>query len=335
MPPLGDVVARARGLARHLLAEEALSSLATARGSGALADELAHLGYPRVSDDRAGPISAIEAVEASIEYETARRLSLLVRWLGPRRQLFVGVFEQDELRVLRIFLRRVSAGRASAGARPPVEALTSFGRGAREELLRAVDPAAFARVLKRLGSPYGAPLIASLRAGESGLLALESALDRTFAARARAAAQRVGGCLLAWVVQGIDLGNAWGALLGAPDPFVEGGERLTRAEFDRIAREESPSARRAALAGVFAADGLGAVFEDAAAPLAALESRSRIARLRELRRAARIDPLGPAALLEAVMRLREEPKRLRRIAWAVAQGIPESAGADAWAGALS
>jgi len=330
MPALGDVVARARGLVRHLLPESALVSLARSSGAGALADALAREGYPRVSEEPAQPLSAIEVVEAAIERETARRLGVIARWLGPRRALFVGVFEEEERRVLRILLRRVASGTMATGPRPSTALLTSLGRRSREALAGVADVPAFVRVLARAGSPHAPPLIAALRAGESRLVDLEAALDRNFTWRAHAAARRAGGDLLAWVEQSIDLENVWAALQADDAHFLEGGARLSRDAFETVARKPGGSERRADIARVFATDPLGEIFADERVPQAALEGRSRLVRRRGLERTARRDPLGPAALLELVMRLREEPARLRRIAWAVAQGVSEAAHAEAW-----
>jgi hypothetical protein len=327
-PDLGDVVVRARGLARHLLPEQAFATLAAAGGSGAFGEALAQLGYPAAPEDEGGALSAAEAVDAAVERETARRLGVLARWLAGRRTLLAGVFEDEERRVLRILLRRAAAGRAGLGPRPRTEALASLPRRAREALATAADVPSFVRTLRRARSPYAPPLTQTLRAHGPDLVALEGALDRTFAQRARFAARRSGGSLLGFVADAIDLENAWDVLLDARGVFVEGGRWLSREKRAAIAREATEAARRAELARAFVGNPLAAVFADADAPVATLESRAQQIRFVSLRRAARSEPLGPAALLEVAMRLRAEAARLRRIGWTIAQGMPAATLAD-------
>jgi len=201
----------------------------------------------------------------------------------------------------------------------------------RQQLERSGDAPGFVRVLQRAGSPYAGPLASVLRERGPDLVALETALDRTFAARARAAAQRGGRLLAGWVAEGIDLENSWGVLLGAPGGFLEGGRQLSSAQCDLIQREPDAVARRARLADVFAGGPLARLFGDEDAPPATLERRARDARAAACARAARIEPLGVLALLAVVLRLRDEAARLRRIGWAVAQGVPDPyASGPAW-----
>jgi hypothetical protein len=322
-PPLGDAIARARGLARHLLSEPTLERLAGSGGSAALAAELARLGHP-VPDDAAATLTGAEALRAAIEAESARRLGVVARWLGRRRALFACIFEDEERRVLRALLRRALAGSADRSPPPRTEALLSLPAPVRADLARAGDASRVIRILRRARSPWAPPLAATLRKREADPLALEGALDATWAARARRGARRGGSALVAWVAEEIDLENAWSLLLGVGGE-LEGGRRLPRELRDLILREPEPSARREQLARAFAGSAPGDVLADPEVALHALERRVRHARERACTRAARLDPLGPLALLEILLRLREETARLRRIGLAVAQGVPEPA----------
>ena len=321
-PALGDVAVRARGLATHLLSRQAFERLARASGSGVLLGQLQGLGYwPAPGDDRAAR-SAADAVDAAIEHESRRRLALLSRWLAERRSLFAGVFEEAERRAIRIRLRELAAGDTPARESPIEEPGAGLSRRAREEIGRATDVASLVAALGRIQSPYAIPLRRALEAEGEDLLSLEIALDRAFARRAVCSARRLGGCLLAWVVDGIDLHNAWGAVVGEAEGFVEGGSRLTRERHARIAAVADERVRRRQLSEVFARGPLAAIFDDPITPLASLEARARRVRIAAARRAARRDPIGAAPVLEVVMRMRVEWAELRRINWGIAQGVP-------------
>jgi vacuolar-type H+-ATPase subunit C/Vma6 len=324
-PALGDVAVRARGLAGHLLSRSDLERLARISGSGVLARALEALGYWPAPSEGSVAGSTADYIDAAIEHEIMRRLALLGRWLAERRGLFVGVFEEQERRALRIQLRRLAAGEThplSHGARQ-----VGFGlpRGMRDALERAGDIAGLLTALGRIGSPYAEPLQAALRSQGEDLLSLETTLDQTFAGRARRAAERQGGRLLSWVMDGIDLENAWGAVLEQTGGFVDGGCRLSRERHATIAREADDRQRRRQLAKVFARSSMSSIFEDPDAPLAVLETRALRARIAAERSAARIDPIGPSPILECVMRMRAEHADLRRINWGIAVGMPAEA----------
>lgn len=330
--PLDDAIARARGIARHLLSAATLERLADSGGSAALASALARLGH-RAPGAAAGGITGAEAVRAAIEGESARRLRVVARWLGRRRVLFACVLEDEERRVLRALLRRAASDAAERSQPPPTDALLSLPASVREDLARAGNAGQLVRVLRRAGSPWTTPLAGALREAGDELLALEGALDRTWAARAVRGARRGGRALVAWVAEEVDLENTWSVLLGASGELLAGGRRLSPERSLAIAQEPAVDARRAELARVFAGSVPGEVLADEAVPLHALERRVRHARAAACARAARIDPLGPPALLEILLRLRQEAARLRRIAVAVAQGVPESDVVEPGAGA--
>jgi vacuolar-type H+-ATPase subunit C/Vma6 len=320
-PDLGDVATRARGLASHLLSRSDLERLARASGPSALARSLEALGYWPAPTEVPTPRSAVETIEAAIEHETERRLALLGRWLAGRRAFFAGVFEEGERRAIRVRLRCLAAGDRTALDARSRDAGFALPRRAHEELERASDFAGLVKALQRIRSPYAEPLREALRAHGEDLLSLELVLDRSFAERARAAAERVGGRLLAWMKEGIDVDNAWSAAAGQSDGFIDGGILLSRSRHASIAREPDGHRRRRQLAQVFARSPLSRVFEAPEMSLAHLESRALHARIAHEHRAGRLDPIGPSPILECVMRTRMERVDLRRISWGVAQGL--------------
>lgn len=316
---LGDVVVRARGLALHLLSQRALEQLARSAGSGVLAGALQGVGYappPRVDGP---PSGAADAIDDGIEHETARRLQLLADWLGPgRAAAFSGVFEDEERRALRDMLRRLAAGV------PIAIAPTERTRRLLQSLAGAREIVGFVRALTRHGSPYGPPLLGAIRRYGPDLRRVESALDRSFAQRARRAAGVLGGRLAEWVAEGIDLENAWDALLQGGGEFLEGGTLLSRREHAAVSGDPDPRSRRRRLFLALGSLGRG-VLDDSQAPLASLEARSVNARIERERRRARLDPLGAAPILWVVLRLRRERADLRRINAGIALGLPAAA----------
>jgi hypothetical protein len=289
--------------------------MARASGSGVLAGALQAAGYWPVPD--ASAESAADAIDASIEHEVARRLALLGRWLAERRAAFAAVFAYEERRALRFWLRVVANG----GPRPPPKrapGAAALPARLRDELAAAADGAALVAALRRAASPWAEPLADALREHPDQTNALEPALDRAFAAHALAAARPVGGRLLAFVRDGIDLENAWDALAGG-SAFAAGG-RLAAGEHAAVAADPDEVSRRRRLARRFARTPLARIFDEPDLATAALESRARAVRIANEQRAARVDPLGPAPILTFVLRLRAERAELRRINQGIAQG---------------
>lgn len=322
---LGDVAARARGLSTHLLKPRELEALARAADRSSLSRALEQRGYP-FGDLETGPAtSAAESIDAAIARGGIRRLAVLARWLGRRCGMFAVVFEEEDRGVLRTLLRRAAARHPAE--RPAASLVPTPGvpRRVLATLAGARDLPELVRRLARSRNVYADPLARALESSGPDLLALETALDRSFARRARSGARRAPAHLRAWVEEGIDLENAWHALLGGTDSFVEGGRLLPRALHDAVLREPDEPARRRRLAEVFAGDPLGAVFADDAARLACLETRALGIRIAGQRHAVRLDPIGAAPILDFVLRLRAELADLRRIHWGVAQGVaPET-----------
>jgi hypothetical protein len=321
---LGDVVVRARGLALHLLPQRALDQLAHSAGSGVLASALQGVGYWPAPSAGGAPATAAALIDDAIEYEIGRRLHLIARWLGRRRATaFACVFEDEQRRALRGLLRRFAFGSGQEPA-ATVSVAWALPRRLRRALDGAREPIALARVLSRQRSPYGPALEQAIREHGTDLRPVEAALDRTFTQRAAQSAAAFGGRLAGWVADGIDLENAWDALLQGGGEFLEGGALLSREQHAGATSDPDPLSRRRRLATALAPGGLD-VFDDPEAPLATLEARALAARIRLERRHARIEPLGSAPVLLAVLRFRAERADLRRINAGIALGLSASA----------
>lgn len=315
---LSDVAVRARGIERHLLEPQAVHQLARSSGLGVLAGALQRAGYWPAPTSGVSALSAVQLIDATIEHETGRRFGVLLRWLADRRHCFAAVFEDEERRALRMYLRGLAGG-------APVPAAVGWAVSPRLRglLARLTEVASYARALARVGHPYAESIAAAHHASGDDVMSLERALDHAYSERALASARRIGGPLLAWVEEGIDLENAWEALAGgAEGTFLPGGGCLTREQHRDIASAPEQSARRRQLTRVFAGGPLAGPFSNPALPLASLEAEAQAARARTMRGRARLDPLGAAPILEVVMRLRIERSNLRCINWGIALGLP-------------
>lgn len=321
---VGDVVVRARGLARHLLDASQLRQLAHVSGSGALAGALEDVGYWPAPRAAGSSLPAARIVEQAIDHETLKRLGVLVYWLADRVALFSALFEVEVRDTLRIRIRELSDDTTHGH---PSSVATPSGWPELRDVRRAVAPAhdlrALVRALARIGSPYAAPLATALRRNGGDLRRLETALDTTWTSRARCTAARAPKPIGSWVGDEIDLQNAWSALTGdaRADFFIDGGRRLPRALLESISAERDAPTRRRRLARALRESALAGVFDDPDLDFAALEARARGARIASARRAARIDPIGAAPILEVILRLWSERADLRRIGWGVASGM--------------
>lgn len=320
-PAFPDVAVRARGLARHLLDHRTLLRLARAAGSAALASALEDLGYwPAPSSREHAPASAAEGVQRCIDYEIAKRLAVLTRWLDDRVAGFAGLFELDLRDALRIRLRAPAVVANDPAAAPPRRSgPTPFDpRGA---IAQAADLDALLRALVRMRSAYAAPLLNTRAQHGDDVAALEATLDRTWAIRASTGAARGGRALARWARDEIDLQNAWDAVSAGGGPFVPGGEHLLVGPHGAISSIADPATRRRRLAEVFEKTPLEGVFADPEQAPAELEARARAIRIANARRSARLDPVGAAAIVEVVLRLWAERANLRCIAWGIGAGV--------------
>lgn len=316
-----DVVARARGLRTHRLAPASLHALRRAPDLAALGRALRQTGFPVDEGERRAP-----ALDLAVRRRAASELRILVRWCGPRAAELPVIFEDEDRRSLRALLRG-SLQRAPTDARlAGLVPTPTLPERALSELAEAPSPAAVAALLTIWGHPFAPGLRLAAGAAAPDPLALDIALDRAWAARARAGAKRGGPELTRFVADAVDLANAGTALVmaGSPRPrvteqFLEGGRHLDRARYVELLAKSRATAT-GLLAATFAETPYAPVFR--AAPLHGLDEAILTARVAVQRAAARRAPLGPAPVLWYALELRAETVAVSRIIWGVALGAP-------------
>jgi vacuolar-type H+-ATPase subunit C/Vma6 len=319
-----DLNARARGLATHLLSGPQQNALTLAPDIAALGEALRRFGYPL----EAGAATP-GALELALRRMAAGRLRILARWCGPRVGVVTVWFEDEDRRSLRAMVRG-AVQHAPADARlaglVPTPALPER---ALRELANQPTPAAVAALLTAWRNPYGSALLAAAAVAQPDLFSLEILINRTFAQRASHAARR-GGLLAEYVRETVDIENAGTALILAAEGkdviprevFLPGGGRLSLAAFEAAVATGSASEAGRRIAAAFVNTPLGAVFVRAGDDPAPVEGAVLRVRIRELVRAARVHPLGPAPLLAYALRLRAEILDVQRILWGVALRVP-------------
>ena len=320
MKPLwDDVNARTRGLASHLLGAKRLQDLGNVVGLKELVTRLERAGVYLALDPA---LLTAPVVEAGLRRDAGRKLLLLARWCGRRREILQIVFEEEDHRSLRALLR------GAVGAVPPELRLDgliptpALPARALEELAHLADVRAIGAVLASWNSPY-AGVIRRRDHRVTDLFQLEVDLAREFLGRSLAAARRGDRVLQAYTRLVVDLVNLRSALvLGSesheqtPDQcFIPGGERVTLDRYRKAATSGS-----AAEAGRLGRALLGP-FDDPAD----LEDAILALLLRETRSAARLLPLSTAPVLLYALSLRSELRHLQRLVWGLALGAPAPA----------
>ncbi|HEY7194525.1 MAG TPA: V-type ATPase subunit [Gemmatimonadales bacterium] len=329
-----DLATRARGLATHLLDARTIAALpATAAEEGLrpLAAALRGHGYP-LPDGEVTP----DDLELAVRRQAGARLAVLARWAGARNDLLAVIFEDEDRRSIRALVRGAVQSTAAelrvAGLVPTPE----LPERALRELAEQPSPGTIAVLLTAWGNPYGPALLREAKATQPNLLAIESALNVTFAERAlrggRATGNRV---VMDHVRETIDLENALAALVlagtetgaprgaGAKQSFVTGGRRLSLPAFLETIAAGDPALARRVLARAFRdALPLARVFEHTADP-SSIEEQLLRARIALLQQAELRDPAGVAAVLRFALRVRAEVIAVRRVIWGVVLGAPQ------------
>lgn len=318
----GDLNARARGLSGRLLDRAELERLARAEPAELAARLLGHVP--------AGAPPPPLALERAVRRQAMAILAILARWAGEREETLAVVLEEEDLRSMRRLLRGAAAGispdRRLAGLLP-TRALSEA------TLAGAAEAASPADVLARLARA-GHPVARALRDRAGGiapdLFRLEVELARGFSARFVRAARRGGGRLSAHARRSIDLLNAgsvlsasaWRSEVDPAEAFVEAGKAIDAERFRDLASTEDPIARRRGLAAAFAGSPLARPFADLGTRPEALAATVLRARIEEERQARRLDPLGPAPLLELALRLRAQVHDLQAVIWGTRLAAP-------------
>ena len=340
-PSWEALVARSRGLSRHLLPEERVRALERASDGNELLLALRETPYrDLVPTDfavggfggaaRATPV----ALERAITRSLTERMTSLAKWAGPDGGALRPLFIEQDARNVRDVLR------GAVGALTPEERTASavptpsLAWKKLTALSRLESPADVAERLIAWEHPLGAALLEEAGASRPDLFRLEAALARSSAEVAARAAREGGRRMREFVRESIDARNAVTALLlvGArlegesKDLFVEGGEVLSTDDLvratsavDRVSAAEALAAasRRAARAESTATP-LTRALEGAPASPAALSDRILAARIAAYTKRARLEPLTAIPVLLFVLRLQREARVVRRAIWAAA-----------------
>lgn len=327
-----DVNARARGLSTHLLSADELQLLSRAADRAALANELGRLGFPVSAEG----IPTAAELELAVRRWAAAALGTLARWAGRRTAALAVIYEDEDRKSLRAILRGATRGAAESrlSGLTPTPALPER---ALEELARQPSVTAIATLLQVWRNPYGQALAPLARTAQPDLFAIDLALDRTFAARALAAARSAGAELLGFVRETVDVANAITAIVLSSagrdvtpkEAFLPGGDRVSIVAFEEAAAAGGPVAAGVRLARAFAPGPLSSAFRDLAADPDALEDEVLRIRVRALALRVRLAPLGPAPALWFALRLRAQVIDLQRIVWGAALAAPPAAVAAA------
>ena len=315
--------ARARGLATHLLAREALTVAASRATWESAARALVERGYPLEERD----LLSRADLDRAIGRIAARRLAVLWRWLGSRRAALTILHAMEERRALRRLLRGAAQG-ASPELRlfglTPTPALP-------ERVLRrlsfATSSDALVAILTRAGHPAGRVLS---RGGRRPLSLWESelALNQLFARLVTRAARRGGRTVRRFVALCLDVENAWSLLargwgngVAAREVFLPGGGVLDAETFTALAAVPAGEATWKALASRFASTPLARIFQERVPPTE-LERGVAAALVLWLRAEARRDPLSVATVLAVALRIRIEAHDARLVTFATDLGAP-------------
>lgn len=325
-----DVNARARGLGTRLFTRGQLESLAIAGDAAALTNACRRLGLPLAATRE---IATPAELELAVRRWAAAALRILARWAGPRVAALAVIYEEEDRKSLRAILRGAMRGAAAETRLAGLVPTPTLPERALLELARQPTPAAVAALLTAWRNPYGAPLAGPAAAAHPDPFLLDLELDRTFAARALRAAQRVGGELTAHVRETVDLTNALTALVLAvagrdvvpKHVFLPGGERVSIAVFEEAAERGEPGAAGMRLARALAPGKVAEPFRHVARDLTGIEDHLLRVRIRELARQSRRSPLGPAPVLWFALRLRAQVVDLQRIIWGAALAVPRAA----------
>ena len=273
---------------------------------------------------RGGDGSLVEVERGLLDLGRRESLRLLRDIEGPRpRRLFAAFLRLGDAENVRTVLRGLARAEPAERLRALTAPSVGLDGAALSRLAAQPDPAAAARLLDELGSPFAGAVAEAVpglgRAG--GLLRLDAAVDRAFLTLALSAARGAGedGRLLAGLLGGwADARNAATllSLSGQGDPgefFLPGGARLGEARFRRLARL-GPEALRQALRDLAPP----AVPGD---PFRAEHLLGAVLR-RATRRAARSAPLSLAVPLSFALDRQAEVRRVRLVLRGALFGLP-------------
>ena len=309
-----------------LLGPRGLRELVARRDLPARLEYLRQSAYaalvPAAADGGNGALAGLERGLIELPRRESLRLLRDIEGRRPRR-LFAAFLRLGDAENVKTVLRGLAASQPIERLRALTAPSVGLDGEALARLAAQPDPAAAARLLGELGSPF-APAAAEAVPGlghAGGLLRLDVAVDRAFLALGRSAARVSGedGRLLAALLgRWVDARNAATllALSGEGDPlefFLAGGAQLGERRFRRLARL-GPGALPQALRDLAPPAALGDPF--------LAEHLLGAALRRATRRAARAAPLSLAVPLSFALDQEAEVRRVRLVLRGALYGLP-------------
>lgn len=314
-----DVDVRVRGLSACIPNDRQLAAIGRLGDLASLAARLVPMGASKRPDGAApDPRTLIRRMHR----RAGAMLRLVSHWSGQRASLLSPLFEDEDCRSLRALLRGVREGTPRCQVLGSLIPTPSLPLRHLSHLALSDDATGLAAFLARAGNPYGAALLNEVRRHPDLNSRVDSVLTHTYTERARRVAPRSGRAMRTYVERITDLANVQAALIGADfgmhpsaeSCFAEGGTLVPREAF--LEAVALGTRREAAMM-------LGPFLR--ASPLEAAtgtdpypEERILRALVREQRDIARLDPLGPAPIIEFVLRLRYTLLVVQRVVWSVA-----------------
>lgn len=322
------LVARAKGLAQHLLPRDTLETLAEADDVGAVVRGLSRLG-PAI--EPIGVPFDMFAVERAVGRTANRHLRTLDRWQEHTPGVLDIFAARQDHRSLRALLRGAWQGAPPERRLEGLLPTSSLPQRALSLLAGQDSPADVARQLVLLGHPDARRLLPLIRTTRPDLLVLEQALLAGFAERAGRVAAQADETVREFVSLMIDAGNAQNAIVLAGDPrdvdpadvFVQGGRWLSLDTFVAAARGSQPHASTT-LATALARSPLASWLPIVPGDVETFDRGFLAAMLKRLAHLSRIDPLSHAPLLHTLLLIEAQSRDVRTLAWGAALGTPVS-----------
>jgi vacuolar-type H+-ATPase subunit C/Vma6 len=333
MGPDTGLIARARGLLRHLVPRATLETLAECADLSAFRRAASRLGADL--EPVAEPWE-LATFERAVRQTAAHHLTTLGRWRLAQASA-IDIFTDD---LDRQSVRRLIRG-AVIGAPVAVrlEGLTPTLRLPERvltELARQPSPAAVAGLLAAAGHPDARALAPIVAATQPELFAIDRTLLAGYAARSIAAAGR-DRLLGELVALRIDLGNAQVALLVASGPrdvdpsnaHITGGRVLTPKHFAAATTAPSPGEALMVLQRALTGTALEPLLPSVASDVESMDRRYLSYALDQLRTCLRQEPIDTAMVFRTLLRIDAQGRDLRMLAWGAALGTPPPLRKDA------
>jgi vacuolar-type H+-ATPase subunit C/Vma6 len=323
------LVARAKGLATHLLARETLETLAEAEDLGALARGVSRLA---TSIDPVGNTPDVFTIERAVGQTANRHLRTLYRW-QQRTPGVLDVFTAyQDRRSLRALLRGAAQGAPSDARLAGLLPTPSLPRLALIGLARQGSPADVVGQLALIAHEDAPRLQGLVGKSQVDLLDVEVTLLRGFAERATRAAAATDQTVRNLVGALIDIGNVQNAMFIASAPrdlnpaaiIVSGGRWFSTRAFVSAASAGSPQRALTMISTELARSPLASVLPVTADDVGHLDRAFLGAALEWLTRAARVNPLSAAPLLLVLFLIEAQTRDLRALAWGAALGTRPS-----------